>query len=246
MALREELERMGNWLFRWRSYLPILMLGLVVITLRHFSYPRGNHGLDQLWEVLCLALSVFGLGIRMYTIGCVPEGTSGRNVRQQRAEMLNVTGMYSIVRHPLYLGNFFMGFGLSLFPRLWWLSLIYVLSFWLYYERIMFAEEEFLREKFGQMYLDWASRVPPFVPRPKLWNAPSLRFSLRWALRREYSSLFAVIVAFVLLEVFSDYFAQGTWGLDRMWTALLVGGAILYAVVRFLSKRTRFFNVKGR
>jgi len=28
MALREELEKNGNYLFRWRSYFPLVMVGL--------------------------------------------------------------------------------------------------------------------------------------------------------------------------------------------------------------------------
>ena len=33
MALREELERSGNWLFRHRSYLPIVMLVPILVAL---------------------------------------------------------------------------------------------------------------------------------------------------------------------------------------------------------------------
>lgn len=29
MALKEDFESSGNWLFRWRSYLPILVIGIV-------------------------------------------------------------------------------------------------------------------------------------------------------------------------------------------------------------------------
>ena len=37
------------------------------------------------------------------------------------------------------------------------MPLLYMLIFTLYYERIIFAEEMFLRREFGQAYLDWAA-----------------------------------------------------------------------------------------
>ena len=43
MALREDFERSGIWLFRWRSYLPIFLIGILLIGFRHFSYPFGRH-----------------------------------------------------------------------------------------------------------------------------------------------------------------------------------------------------------
>ena len=246
MALREELERSGNWLFRWRSYLPILTIGMALIALGHFHYPGRRHHYDELWESLCLTISIAGLLIRAYTVGCAPKGTSGRNVSNQVANVLTTSGMYSVVRHPLYLGNFLMAFGISLFPRTWWLPVLYVLIFWLYYERIMFAEEEFLREKFGQSYLSWAARTPAFFPRFKRWQPPEMPFSLRWALRREYASFAAMILVFALLEEVSEFIVHGKFVIDRMWTILISVTLVSYVVVRFLSKKTHLLDVKGR
>ncbi|MGB8874133.1 MAG: hypothetical protein WCC75_12145, partial [Desulfobaccales bacterium] len=45
--------------------------------------------------------------------GLPPRGTSGRNTQGQVAETLNTTGIYSLVRNPLYLGNFLIWLGLS-------------------------------------------------------------------------------------------------------------------------------------
>lgn len=189
MALKEEFEQIGNWLFRWRSYLPLLMIGNVVLFMEHFDYigHSHSHSLDQLWEIICLLISFLGLGIRIYTIGFTPYGTSGRNTKSQKAEQLNITGIYSLVRHPLYLGNFFIWLGISMFVHLWWVTLIFILVFWLYYERIMFAEEEFLRKKFGNEYVVWANKTSAFCPKFKNWEKLTLSFSLRNVLKREYS-----------------------------------------------------------
>jgi len=74
-------------------------------------------------------VSCVGLGTRILTIGHTPQRTSGRNTKAQVAETLNTTGLYSMLRQPLYLGNFFMGLGLAFFAHLWWLTLLYSLVF---------------------------------------------------------------------------------------------------------------------
>ena len=165
MALREEFESSGNWLFRWRSYLPLAFIGVFLLALREYEYPGHSENLAHLWEAFCLFVSFLGLGFRIFTIGYTPGRTSGRNTKTQVADTLNTRGAYSVVRNPLYVGNFLMWLGIALFPCLWWLALIYILAFWLYYERIIFAEEAYLRTKFGDEYLSWANSTPVFIPR---------------------------------------------------------------------------------
>jgi protein-S-isoprenylcysteine O-methyltransferase Ste14 len=246
MALREELRKQGNWLFRWRSYLPLITIVIVLLGISYFQYPGHSEKSDDIWEIICLFISFSGVGIRFFTVGYTPKGTSGTNTRKQIADTLNTTGMYSIVRHPLYLGNFIIWFGLSAFFHLWWFSLIVILIFWLYYERIMFAEEEFLREKFGHSYLDWAEKTPAFIPDIRKWRSPDMIFSFRKAIKNEYKSFFAVIVSFTVLEIIGDIFVEQRLEIDRMWLSILIIGLTIYIVVRFLKKRTKILDVQGR
>ena len=173
--LQEEFEKTGKWLFRWRSYFPLTLIGVILLGLRHSEGPYHSQMGDELWEIIWPMISLLGVVIRIYTIGYTPRGTSGQNTRRQEAEVLNTTGAYSVVRHPLYLGNFFILLGISMFAGLWWISLISILAFWLYYERIMFAEEAFLRRKFGKEYEEWANKTPAFLPRLKNWKRPQLQ-----------------------------------------------------------------------
>ena len=82
--LQESFEKAGHWLFKWRSYLPIAMLGIIFLGMRDFEYFGQSHRLDQNWEFFCLTISFFGLAIRMYTIGYVPRGTSGGRIKYHR------------------------------------------------------------------------------------------------------------------------------------------------------------------
>jgi protein-S-isoprenylcysteine O-methyltransferase Ste14 len=246
MLLQEQFVHTGRWLFRWRSYLPLIFFALLLIQLRQFQYLGGTEATDLVWEVVCLAVSLSGLGVRILAVGYAPRGTSGRNTRKQVAESLNTSGAYSVVRHPLYVGNFFMWFGVVLFEHNWWLALVFVLCFALYYERIMCAEEQFLKERFGETYLQWAQRTPAFFPKFRRWQRPRLAFSWQTVLRREYPGLFALITAFTVLEVLGDVVVTGSAELDPMWMGLFGVTGVTYLVLRWLKRRTHLLRVSGR
>jgi protein-S-isoprenylcysteine O-methyltransferase Ste14 len=246
MSMIKELETTGKWLFRWRSYLPLILIVIIVTSVNHFSYPFQSHLLDQLWEVVCLLFGLFGLAIRALTSGFVPRNTSGRNTAHQVADTLNTTGMYSVVRNPLYLGNFFMGLAIALFLRVWWVPLIYILIFALYYERIIFAEEMFLSRKFGEEFLTWASKTPAFFPRISQWRKPELPFSFRIVLRSEYQSFYGLIIALFAFEQGLELYLGHGFHIDIMWEWIITVSTCLYIVVRILHLKTKLLRVEGR
>lgn len=249
MALREEWEKQGNWLFGLRSYLPLLIIPMFLIAL--YDQTAGCTGASvpssQYWEAFCFILSLFGLSIRCITVAYVPSGTSGRNTKGQIASELNTTGIYSIVRHPLYLGNLIMILGLLLFIGVWSFALIGMLLFWIYYERIAFAEEEFLREKFGIHYQEWAEKTPAFFPRFKNWKSPSLTFSTRELLKREYHGFLAIIASFTFLVLAREIIVRSKdpqvhWG----WWILFAIGLITFLILFTLKKKTKILDAPGR
>jgi protein-S-isoprenylcysteine O-methyltransferase Ste14 len=249
MALIEEMDRQGNTLFRWRSFIPLALYAMAFGVIWADADHRDLRN-DSLFVGLCIGLSMLGQIIRALAIGYVPRGTSGRNTKEgQVAESLNSKGIYSTVRHPLYLGNFFMWMGL-VYVANWWFVVVCVLLFWLYYERIMFAEEHFLRKKFGQIYLDWAAKTPAFVPRPGQWTAPGIFFSMRNVLKREYNGFFAVFLSFTLLNVMKNYKEFASLDLeflvDGIWKVLFPAALVLWVVLRTLKKRTKMLDVEGR
>jgi len=246
MPLHEEFERSGNWLFRWRSYLPVLLAIPMLVVMNQFDYPLQNPRLHEIWVFACMAISFLGLAIRALSIGFAPRGTSGRNTKCQVADELNMSGMYSLVRHPLYVGNFMIWLGISMFFMSWWLSLIFVLSFWVYYERIMFAEEAFLRRKFGDRYLQWAEKTPAFLPRFRRWERPTLTFSLRNILRREYCGFFAIVVCFFALEVGTHATVHNSPEIAPHWIVIFLLGLTVFLTLRTLKRKTTWLNVQGR
>ena len=246
MALQEEFEKTGEYFFRWRSYLPLVMAVLFTLAVAHFRYPFANHGLNLAWDAGCLAMALLGQVVRFFTVGFVPRGTSGRNTRGQVAEALNTTGMYAVVRNPIYLGNFIIWFGLSLFMKSVWFTTIIILFFTIFYERIIFSEETFLREKFGDAFRQWADETPAIIPQFKNWQPPSLPFSWKSAIVREYGTFFAIIVTFTVLELLAGLFNSRTLMIDAIWVKLFIGSAVFYLTIRYLKKKTKVLATDNR
>lgn len=246
MGLREDFERTGNWLFKKRSFIPLALLPIIVLAM-FFStdFPSSLFHLCW-WKIFCVCVAFAGQIVRAFVIGQVPKGTSGRNTHGQVADVLNTKGIYSVVRHPLYIGNFLMILGVVLWAEIWWLAVIFVLLFLTYYERIMFAEEEFLRRKFGAPFEEWSARTPAFFPNFSLYQAADLEFSIKNVLKREYSGFFNMIFSFWILEAIFSYFYSKSGQIDFLWTISCLAAFALAILLRSLKKYTRLLDVEGR
>ena len=245
MALVHEFENSGNWLFRRRSWLPVFMVAAGIL----FMYTGNRQAIiyDQRDELIFLGVSLFGQIIRIFTVAYAPRNTSGRNTEiGQLADELNTTGIYSLVRHPLYLGNFFMWLGPVLFLRSLSFTILFILLYWLYYERIMFAEEQFLRRKFGEIYDKWSEKVSSFIPGSFNYIPSKLNFSLRNVLKREYNSFINIFVIFLLLDLFRNFFLTENFYFTRLWLYLSIVAAIIWLLVRTIHKSTSWLEAEGR
>ena len=242
--IAERISRDGAWLFRHRGILPLFLLIPGLWSLSHFQYIAGSHAVQHIWDWVCLSVSMLGLIIRATTVGFVDDGTSGRNTACQLASELNTTGWYSIVRHPLYLGNFLIMLGIIMVPAD--LSLIAITGclFWIYYERIISAEESFLSQKFGESYAAWSRSTPVFLPRLSGWVAPSRTFRLRMVLRREYCAVLLIGVAFLLLNFLEHAIADQMCYVDSTWAVFFGCTLSAFLTLRTLKKKTTVLNLR--
>ncbi|MBK7340135.1 MAG: DUF1295 domain-containing protein [Saprospiraceae bacterium] len=247
MALIEEFNSQGNILFRYRSYIPIIIL-IAALVLYYFQLHTGLDNFHGYYPWLCLGVSLLGLIIRVYTVGHTPKNTSGRNTGEgQLADTLNQTGIYSLVRHPLYLGNFLMYLGLAMITGHLWFVISFVLLYWLYYERIMFAEEHFLRNKFGEQYLKWAASVPAFVPKLGNMASPNLSFSWKKVLKKEkngIAALFGLFYVFYAFHIWALHPELSYW--NNIWFCLFVSSLTLYLILKILKYQTNWLEQEGR
>lgn len=248
MALQEEFEDQGNFLFKYRTYLPLIVLvgGLVVFFFQKRNYTFTDLG--QSYWLLSLGVGLMGLLIRIYTVGHTPENTSGRNTTGgQLADQLNQTGIYSLVRHPLYLGNFLMWLAIAMLTANTTYILGFILAYWLYYERIMYAEEQFLRKKFGENYTNWASNVPAFIPKITGFAKPKYPFSIKKVLKKEKNGVAALFGLFWLFEYIGNYAESGRTELQKSnWFWAFVISAVVYLILKLIKSNTKILDEEGR
>lgn len=244
MTLQRHFENSGNWLFRWRSYLPFLLFLLFLPALPLIHRPMGDEFLQNAWEIFCFFVSTMGLFIRCAVVGHTPPNTSGRNTRSQVADSLNTTGIYSLVRHPLYVGNFLIWLGIAMFSFVPWLVLCFCLIFWIYYERIMFAEEAFLHQKFGGEFVKWAYTTPAFFPKFSSYKRASQPFSLKKAIRKECTTFLGIGLAFSGMDQFEHLVVENQFSLEPHWLLLAAMAILVYFTVRYLKKSTQVFVEK--
>jgi protein-S-isoprenylcysteine O-methyltransferase Ste14 len=246
MGLRAQLETSGSWLFKHRSYLPLAILPIFVVCLASGTYLGKKHSINEIWQMACMGISFLGLILRVIVVGHAPYGTSGRNTRNQVAETLNVTGLYSVVRHPLYLANYLIIIGFTMEFHVWWLFLLISCIYALYYERIMLAEEAFLRVRFGEVFEKWSAETPAFIPKFNGWKPSPVPFCVRTVLQREYNAFFLIIAVFFLLDLIGDSIVEGRFKVDPVWFTILICGFLIFATLRTLKKRTHLLTVEGR
>ncbi len=246
MAFIHSFESEGNWLFKRRGTLPVVLFILALPAIYYTDYSTLHSEFVWVLNVLAVLACIKGFLIRAYTIGTTPKGTSGRNTEQQVAEQLNSTGMYSMVRHPLYLGNYLMWIGIVLFTKNIPFVIIVSLLFWIYYERIMFAEERFLERKFGEDYLKWSLKAPAFIPKISQFKKSSVPFSLKSVLRREYSGALATVIGFAYIELMENVFQYHQWIIGRTTLIVLIVTVVVTIILRSLKHYTHVLDEEGR
>lgn len=85
---------------------------------------------------------------------------------------LAACGPYSVVRNPLYLGNFAGAVGFGFAVEQPYLAALLALGFALFYPSVVAREETRLAEIFGEPYRAYCARVPRWVPDWSLYQEP--------------------------------------------------------------------------
>ena len=114
-------------------------------------------------------LRLTGGGLALSSVGLWVAAVIGQQVSQAiRDDRLLTTGPYALVRNPIYTAFAGLLTGILLMAGNAWL-LLCPFIFWAYLTVLMiFTEERWLREKFGQDYRAYCRRVNRFIPIIKL------------------------------------------------------------------------------
>jgi protein-S-isoprenylcysteine O-methyltransferase Ste14 len=147
--------RLGGWLFRHRTSLPI-PVAIAILTLRLGEAPP--------YAVLVttgIAVTVVGELIRLWGVHHI--GAISRT-RSDRLGPLVATGPFAWLRNPLYVGNIALWVGFAITARLIWLAPVILVLLGLEYHAIVRWEESLLESRLGQAYRDYAAQVPRWLP----------------------------------------------------------------------------------
>ena len=244
MTIKKSLEVSGNFLFKFRGYIPLIVFVLIVpisFFTPYKTYAFYN-GLDETILFTALFLIFIGHLIRARTVGKRTIQTSGRNRSHQVAQVLTKTGWYSLVRHPLYFGNYLIWLGLAIFLSNFWFLVILSLLFWIYYERIMFAEEVFLEEKFGGEFTEWASKTPSFFPSFKNYRPNDSLFSWRIVAKNEYPGIISSATSFLFILILKRIVLLGYFSFCSSDAVFVVIIVVFGVSCKILKKFTAVFE----
>jgi protein-S-isoprenylcysteine O-methyltransferase Ste14 len=226
---------LGNFLFRYRNGIfPLAYVFIFAKTTLFFPDYR-------LAAVIGLIIALIGQALRFATIGLDYIVRGGRN-RQVYAEGLVTGGLFSHCRNPLYVGNYLLlvGVGVASCSAVFVCVVLPLMA--LAYWAIIAAEENFLRNKFGEEFDAYCARVSRVFFRPTGLSATLKGMKFHWprVIVKEYGTTFAWVVGYSLVVMqnawLSNDYAFSSPLIVSLWTAL---GCItvFYFVSRFLKKR---------
>lgn len=251
MNVVEQMLSDGHRLFRSRSLVPLALIPVVILALPESSRVGAELGdsgcLIVQW--IAFAVAVTGLLIRCATVAYAPDGTSSRDTRALRAPSLNTTGMYSIVRHPLYLGAGVMWIGIAMSLRVWWLVVIVALAYWLYVERLMIVEEAFLAQNFPMEFPRSAARTRAFLPRLSGWIPATGSLQIK-RLSSEHNGLLTIGIAFPLLQYLQNVRQEGLpwheWYAKHHGLMLLLDITVMISIVSVVLRHVPWSSAPPR
>jgi hypothetical protein len=145
----------------------------IIDRLRYHEASRQGFGLLLLWVcawftepagegriIAGFVIAVIGQLWRIYAAGVIYKN-----------KKLASTGAYSLVRHPLYLGNFLILAGFTLACANWPVLLLVAFFFLFYYPAAIRYEDHKLEDKFGDEWREWSKGRAAMLPTSFRWRA---------------------------------------------------------------------------
>ena len=192
----DTLVRIGGWLFRQRTALPIpIVLALLLVP-----------------APVRMATPIVLAGVVLVAAGELLRLSAVRHIgvisrtRSERLGPLVATGPFAWVRNPLYIGNVLLWTGFGLSAGLPALAVVIGTLLALEYHAIVRWEETLLDARLGPAYRSYAARVPRWIPSrwPRPAQNPAARFSWGETLFSERGTLLAIAAGYLLLWLKSD------------------------------------------
>jgi len=226
--------KLGNLLFHNRNWLfPLFYVILFIPSPEVFNDPVTA-------MLIGFGIAIIGQLIRIITIGLVYIVRGGRN-RRVYADDLVTTGIFSHCRNPLYVGNILILVGLGVASNSLIFMAIATPLFLFFYQAIVRAEENFLRNKFGESFDEYCNRVNRWVPDlsgiGKTLN--SMEFKWKRVVIREYTATYIWLSGAVLIVMKHFYVHDDRFNLQKhltLFIIILAALLVLYLFTRYMKK----------
>ena len=232
--------QLGNFIFHNRNGIfPLFYLILFIPSPEIFSNP-------VIAMVIGFLVTVIGQLIRIVTIGLVYIIRGGKD-RRVYAEDLVTTGIFAHCRNPLYVGNIMILAGLGIASNSIIFNCIATPLFLFFWQAIVLAEENYLRNKFGGQYDAYSHRVNRWIPSLAGIGKTigSMEFKWKRVIIREYSSTYIWMTGAVLVIMKHFYLHDLQFDLQSnipVFISVLVGLLLLYLFSRYLKKSRKLVS----
>jgi len=178
---------------------------------------RGNLLLPSAFAILILGkpsiysfiigtvVLLIGEAIRIWGVGYAGVTTRSDKVE---APLLVTAGPYSYIRNPLYAGNFLIGLGfcimacgaVNVYLKVF-MTIFFLFSYIFVYGTIIPLEENFLKEKFGEVYIKYLASVPRIIPFKKAYEYKEGTFSWEPVKKGEIHTFIYLGIAFIIFAL---------------------------------------------
>ena len=243
MQKNNNMIQIGNFFFKYRNWLFIILYLLLFIPSPNL-FSEEYFGKNYFWYpiIIGLFITISGQLIRGGTIGLAYIVRGGKD-KKVYAEGLVTEGIFRHVRNPLYVGNILMLLGVGVLAN----SLIYIAViipiFLFIYQCIVLAEENLLRNKFGQGFENYTKNVHRWIPNFSGISETFSSMTFKWKrwLIKEYNTQFVWLSGIALILLFK--YDQITNGNETLRNNLAIGFILLFAIYYFT---IRYFKKSGK
>src|SRR5690606_12075450 len=231
--------QIGNFFFKYRNFLFIfLYLALFIPSAPVFSEADFGSDYYRYPLIIGLVVTVVGQLIRGATIALAYIVRGGKD-KKVYANTLVSEGIFAHCRNPLYVGNIFMLVGVGILVNSLLYLLIFIPLFLFIYQAIVLAEENFLRNKFGEQFDAYATRVHRWLINPSGLGRTLSEMHFLWKrwLIKEYNTQVIWLTGIAVILFFT--YSHWQWEPDtrnRWFVFVLLVLAIYYLTVRYFKK----------
>ena len=232
--------KIGNFFFKYRNLLFILLYAALFIPSPDIFSREVFGSQYYIWPItIGLIVTIIGQLIRGATIGLAYIIRGGKDGKVY-AEELVTSGIFNHCRNPLYVGNILMLVGVGILSNSLIYLLVFIPFFLFVYQAIVLAEENFLRNKFGESFVQYCQRVNRWIPSLKgLGNTfKGMEFKWKRWILKEYNTQYVWLsgITLILLLQYPELTNYDARLRNTLLIIILSFLLLLYLFVRYLKK----------